>query len=169
MRVLILTLIPLFLISCGSVFIEAPPEPPDFAECTVGTKHFVSGIKETAFVLPFSGTMKKDLHTSKPEFWDEFEGTIHFKTVRWNVDWIGELKVILDYITVAIWDGETWTSTGTIDLKPFIKDNPSDPDELILEVKLSGRGLKPAKYFVIEVDAEFYFCGKNQELMTNLN
>lgn len=158
----------LFFVSCGKDIYRYPPDPPEFEECTVGTKEFVTVIKKTHVSLPFSGIQKITLYSHKPEFWDQFEGTVHLKDVDWNADWISEVWVKFDAFTVASWDGHEWVISSTLDLMPFISDKPDDPDRLKFEIEIKAEGLKPAKEFIIEVEADFYFCGKNHELMENL-
>lgn len=125
-------------------------------------------IKKSFLPVPFSGTQFITLYTPKPEFWDEFEGSIHLKDVKWNASWISEVWVKFDAYTVASWDGEEWTVSSTLDISEFIEDKENDLDRLKFEIELEAEGLKPRKEFIIEVEAEFYFCGKNHELMERL-
>lgn len=167
MRLFFLILFTL-VVSCGSQFFEPPPEPPDFETCTTGKKHFGLLITKSILPVPVFGRQEARLYTSKPEFWDEFEGSIHLKDIKWNVNWVKRVKIEINQFTIAQYEDDKWTISSTLDLAPFFKEKEGDSTRLGFDIKLEGDGLKPAREFVIEVDAEFYFCGKNQDLMFNL-
>lgn len=161
---LLLTLI----LGCGPSIFEAPPLPPEFEDCTIAEKDFATLILKSLTPLPFTGRRSITLHTDKPEYWKEFKGTIHLRRINWNVDWLSDVQVIFGPFVIASWDGHDWELSSTVDLKPFFRISEADSDRLKFKVELSATGIKPRKEFLIEVKAEFYFCGENNELMSEI-
>jgi len=167
MKKILVMMMCLSLWSCGSKFLEYPITP-EFEECTVGEKSFITNIDRSPLPLPFVGRKEIHLFTDKPEFWDQFDGSIHLKSIKWNINWISRVSVIFDEFTVARWSGQEWFVSSAVDLSPFFRDKEGDPSRLVLDLILNGKGTKPAKAFMIEATAEFYFCGENADLMFDL-
>lgn len=164
MRYIFLILVSL-IFSCGSTFLADPPPAPEFEDCVYLTKYFISHLDSSLIPLPFNGEKVFYLFTDKPEYWHEFEGTIHLKSIKWNVEWIKYLAVIADNFIIASYEDEEWQVSSRINLKPLFQIKEDNPNRLVFELKMNAKGTKPSNKTVIEVEAEFYFCGENQDLM----
>jgi hypothetical protein len=166
-RVIFYILIFCLTMGCGSKFMEYPPEP-DLSDCYVATKQFETGLKKTPIPVPFKYKSTYELETDKPDNWSDFNGTIHLKSIKWNVTWISYLKVILDWFTVATWRDDEWRVSPTVDLKPFFTQKENNSSKLVFTVKFDSKGIKPARAVVIEAEMELYFCGENAALITEI-
>lgn len=162
-RKLLLFVLILFLTSCGSTFIEYPPDPPDFEYCDLIVETLTTTTQQTPIKLPIENRFETKMWTDAPEHWDEFDGSIHLASLTWNLDWVSKAWLIIGDLTIASYDEGHWTTSPRLDLSDVIVSHENG--RLSFEAKIRVKGWKPAGEETIQATAEVWLCGENSDLV----
>lgn len=158
-----LLLLCLFLISCGSVFIEYPPDPPDFDQCDLIVETLTTTTQKTPVKIPVNSKFKATMWTDVPEHWEKFDGSIHLASLEWNVEWVKKAWLVVGGLTIASYEDEFWTTSSRLDLSPAITEHENG--RLSFEASIRVEGWKPAGEDIIIARAEVWLCGENSDLV----
>lgn len=153
----------LFATSCGSVFIEYPPDPPDFDYCDLIVETLTTTTQKTPVKLPVESRFQTTMWADTPEHWEKFDGSIHLASLEWDADWIKQAWLVVGGLTIASYNEGQWTTSPRMDLSEVITSHSNG--KISFEASIRVRGWKPSGQQKIQATAEVWLCGENSHLI----